>query len=259
MKSARVIVFAIALIAGGLAAALVIGGFRQPAPPRPQAAAPTFATADVLVAATDIPVGGTVTPKSVKWAAWPKASAGEFITRQADPKADQKYVGALARLPVVAGEPIRPEKLVHSDGSGYMSAILPAGKRAVAIEISAVNDAGGFILPNDRVDVLLTHRQQVNGKDQFSSETILHNIRVLAIDQTLSDKGKDGKKSVIGRTATLAVDPGQAELLTRSRQQGSLSLALRSLADANAPAADDNIGGSMTVVRYGVASQAAVR
>jgi pilus assembly protein CpaB len=258
MKSARVIVLAIALIAGGLDAVLV-GGLRRAAPVQQHEAAPTFATAEVLVAAADIPVGGTVTPKSLKWAAWPKASAGEFITKQADPRAEQHYVGALARLPVVAGEPIRPEKLVHSDGSGYMSAILPAGMRAVALEITAANAAGGFILPNDRVDVILTHRQQAGGKEQFSSDTILHNIRVLAIDQALSEKGKGAKKVVIGRTATLAVTPAQAELLTRSRQQGSLSLVLRSLADADAVVSNDKAGGSVTVVRYGVASEVAVR
>lgn len=254
MKFTRLAVLGVALVAGAIAAILA-GGFRQPAPPAHQAAAPTVPTSEVLVAASDLPVGATVTPASLKWAEWPKGSAGQFITRSADPKAKDQYVGALARLPMVAGEPIRPEKLVKGDGSGYMSAILPSGMRAVAIEISVATDAGGFILPNDRVDVILTHRQQVGGNDQFTSNTILHNIRVLAIDQGVAEK--DGKKVVIGRTATLAVEPSQAETLTRARQQGTLSLALRALADANTAATDEDApGGSMTVVRYGVATQA---
>jgi pilus assembly protein CpaB len=141
-------------------------------------------------------------------------------------------------------------------GSGFLSAILPKGMRAVAIDISAATSAGGFILPNDHVDVILTRRQTAG----YSSSIILKNVRVLAIDQAISEK--NGKKVVVGRTATLATTPGEAELLTRSRAEGTLSLALRSLADFNAaPHTDDVPGDSkgLTVVRFGVASQAAMQ
>ena len=107
-----------------------------------------------------------------------------------------------------------------------MAAILPTGMRAVSTEISAETGAGGFILPNDRVDVMLSKRE----KDTVSSQVILANVRVLAIDQ--APKEKEGQNAVLGKTATLELSPGDAEILARARQSGTLSLALRSIADA---------------------------
>jgi pilus assembly protein CpaB len=151
---------------------------------------------------------------------------------------------------------------VKADGSGFMAAILPAGMRAISTEISPETGAGGFILPNDRVDVILSRRDKnpdrAGGPDSVSSEIILSNIRVLAIDQ--APKEKDGQNTVVGRTATLELKPEQAETLTRARQSGSLALALRSIADANAAEANnaDNKasrrGNSVEIIRYGVSS-----
>jgi pilus assembly protein CpaB len=161
--------------------------------------------------------------------------------------------GSVARSLFVVGEPIREQKLVKADGSGFMSAILPAGLRAVSTEISAETGAGGFILPNDAVDVILTRQQE----EQYVSETVLRNVRVLAIDQTVEEK--DGQKVVIGRTATLALAPRQAETLVLSRKRGTLSLALRSLADARpvkggAEEIVEDRGGNVSFVRYGITS-----
>jgi pilus assembly protein CpaB len=144
-----------------------------------------------------------------------------------------------------------------------MAAVLPTGMRAVSTEISPETGAGGFILPNDRVDVILSKRERGGdrgGAEVVNSEIILNNIRVLAIDQ--APKEKDGQNSVVGKTATLELKPDQAELLARARQSGTISLALRALVDANAPApADDPNGGkqdSISIVRYGVPSTATV-
>ena len=139
-----------------------------------------------------------------------------------------------------------------------MAAILPAGMRAVSTEISAETGAGGFILPNDRVDVLLTRREQgQQSADAITTETILRNIRVLAIDQTVEEK--NGQKVVVGKTATLELGPQQAETLAMSRQRGTISLALRSLADAKpnvAPDTDEPERNSSRVnfVRFGINS-----
>ena len=149
-------------------------------------------------------------------------------------KRSNSSAGAIARAPFVAGEPIREAKLIKANGSGYMAAVLDKGMRAVSTEISPETGAGGFILPNDRVDVILSRRdreaEKAGAAETQVSETILSNIRVLAIDQTLGEK--DGQKVVIGKTATLELTPRQAETLALSRQLGTLSLALRSLADA---------------------------
>ena len=124
---------------------------------------------------------------------------------------------------------------MKADGSGFMAAILPAGYRAISTEISPETGAGGFILPNDRVDVLLTKRDKNpdgKGPDVASSEIILTNVRVLAIDQ--APKEKEGTSALVGKTVTLELKPEQAETLARSRQSGTLTLALRSIADVNA-------------------------
>lgn len=262
MKFARIAVLAVALIAGGIAAILVSGD--EPAPP-PQIVRETAPTAEVLVAASDIPMGSVVTAEALSWREWPEAGASGFITRAGQPEALNDIAGAIARQPIIAGEPIRMQKIVKADGSGFMSAILPAGMRAVATEISAETGAGGFILPNDRVDVILTRREEGKDNDEaFSSSTILTNVRVLAIDQATVEQ--DGQKVVVGRTATLELWPRQTEILALARQLGTMSLALRSLADSN-PAGlagvgpEDKFGkaqqdsNAMTVIRYGVPRQ----
>jgi pilus assembly protein CpaB len=157
----------------------------------------------------------------------------------------------IARAPFVAGEPIREAKLVNAKGSGFMAAILPSGMRAVSTQISPENGAGGFILPNDRVDVIMTPRG--NADKSSGSETILRNIRVLAIDQNVEEK--NGQKVLVGKTATLELLPSQAETLALSQQIGALSLALRSIADdgSNDSTPDEaDSRRSINIVRFGV-------
>jgi pilus assembly protein CpaB len=256
MKPARLIVLGIAVTAG--AAAYMLSGQRAPAPVQ-QIVRPANDTVDILVAKTDIGVGRAVSPEDITWQAWPVAAAGPlFIRKTARPDALNEFKGAVARAPFVAGEPIREEKLVRADGAGFMSAILPAGMRAVSTEISAETGAGGFILPNDRVDVLLTRREQgQQNAEAITTETILRNIRVLAIDQTVEEKG--GQKVVVGKTATLELGPQQAETLAMSRQRGTISLALRSLADAKPNVASEaeepqQNSSRVNFVRFGINS-----
>ena len=172
----------------------------------------------------------------MQWQTWPAATASNlFIRRSERPNATTEIVGSIARAPFIAGEPIREQKLVKADGSGFMAAILPTGMRAVSTEISPETGAGGFILPNDRVDVILSRAQKEPGPHRLrrdvNSEIILTNIRVLAIDQ--APKEKDGQNAVVGKTVTLELKPEQTETLARARQSGTLSLALRSIADVN--------------------------
>jgi pilus assembly protein CpaB len=258
MYTARIVVLIIALVAGGLAAYLVRGSDSTPPPTAPVAQLPTV---DVLVAKADIGLGQTVTPENLLWQTWPAATASNsFIRRSERPEAANEVAGSIARAPFIAGEPIREPKLVKANGSGFMAAILPTGMRAISTEISPETGAGGFILPNDRVDVILSKREKNPDRnasgDVVNSEIILSNIRVLAIDQ--APKEKDGQNSVVGRTVTLELKPEQAETLARSRQTGTLALALRSIADVNAIASNEEQavrrGGSINVVRYGVAS-----
>jgi len=258
MNTARIAVLAVALVAGGIAAYLASGASEAPAPAQPVA---QIQTVDILVAKTDIGLGQSVKPDDLQWQAWPAATASSsLINRSARADAFKEFTGSIARSPFVAGEPIREQKLVKADGSGFMAAILPQGYRAVSTEISPETGAGGFILPNDHVDVLLTKRDKNpdgKGADVAVSEVILANIRVLAIDQ--APKEKEGASALVGRTVTLELKPEQTETLARSRQSGTLSLALRSIADLKMDQKPleptDKRGESLNVIRYGVASQ----
>jgi pilus assembly protein CpaB len=261
MNIARIVVLTIALSAGGVAAYLASGSDNNK--PAPVESAAKLQTAEVLVAKSDIGLGQTVGPDNIQWETWPAGTASNnFIRRNERPDATTQIAGSIARAPFVAGEPIREPKLVKANGSGFMAAILPSGMRAVSTEISPETGAGGFILPNDRVDVILSKREKnaalPGSPDVVNSEIILPNIRVLAIDQ--APKEKDGQNNVVGKTVTLELKPEQAETLARARQTGTLSLALRSIADLNM--ADNNTekdsspkrGESVNVVRYGVQS-----
>ncbi|MDB5513572.1 MAG: Flp pilus assembly CpaB [Tardiphaga sp.] len=255
MNTARIVVLTIAVGAGGVAAYLASGSDPKPAA-EPVA---QLQTVDVLVAKSDIGLGQPVGAGDVQWQTWPAATASNnFIRRNERPDATTQIVGSIARSPFIAGEPIRDQKLVRADGSGFMAAILPTGMRAISTEISPETGAGGFILPNDRVDVILSKREKnpdkTGSNDIVNSEIILTNVRVLAIDQTIEEK--NGQKVVVGKTATLELKPEQSESLARARQSGTLSLALRSLADANAPEVktEDRSSkrDSISIVRYGV-------
>jgi pilus assembly protein CpaB len=255
MNTARIVVLTIAVGAGGIAAYLARGSDnKQPTEPTVQ-----LQTVDVLVAKSDIGLGQTVNPDDLQWQTWPAATASNsFIRRTERPDATTQIAGSIARSPFIAGEPIREPKLVKAPGSGFMAAILPTGMRAVSTEISPETGAGGFILPNDRVDVLLTKRDKNPDRtaqaDIVNSEIILSNVRVLAIDQ--APKEKDGQNTVVGKTVTLELKPEQSETLARARQTGTLSLALRSIADLNV--VDNRIesqrSDSVNVVRYGVST-----
>ena len=260
MNAARIVVLTIALSAGGVAAYLARGTEEKPtaeAHPVPQ-----LATTEILVAKSDIGLGQSVKPEDLQWQSWPASTASNsFISKSSKADAIKDIAGSIARTPFIAGEPIREQKLVKANGSGFMAAILPTGFRAVSTEISPETGAGGFILPNDRVDVLLSKREknpESGGADVFNSEVILSNIRVLAIDQ--APKEKEGLNTLVGKTVTLELKPAQAETLARSRQSGTLSLALRSITDVNMVEGGSEEqapkrGSSINVVRYGVASQ----
>src|SRR5450631_812930 len=260
MYTARIGVLILALGAGGIVAYLARGSDNTSAPPEPVA---QLQTVDVLVAKSDIGLGQSVNTENLQWQTWPAATASNhFIRRNERPEATKEVAGSIARAPFLAGEPIREPKLVKANGSGFMAAILPTGMRAISPETGA----GGFILPNDRVDVILSKRDKNPDKsasaDIVNSEIILANVRVLAIDQ--APKEKDGQNVVVGKTVTLELKPEQAETIARARQTGTLALALRSIADLNAVEnrSDDQAakrGDSINVVRYGVSSPTTIQ
>lgn len=269
MNLARILVLLVALVAGGAAAYLAINLLNRepeiiqvaaPAPAPAQAPAPTIPTDDVLVAARDIPIGTTITQADLSWQPWPRSAiAASYVRRSQLTNGTDDLLGTIARSTLFAGEPITDAKLARTDGA-FLAALLPTGMRAVAVGISVDTGAGGFILPNDRVDVIMTRRDP--NSDRFVTETILQNIRVLAIDQAVEEQ--NGLPVVIGRTATLELTADQSEIITVAQQMSDrLNLALRSLADAQEKPGEgathlitgDDRAEGVTVVRNGIATQ----
>ena len=278
MKPARIIVICVAAVAAiGLALVVRAMGSPSKSPTAVAAAAavPVRPMAKVLVAAKDLQPGQRLTEADLAWKDWPvdevnpafitdgttplaSAEAAEgaaptaarpegavaSVTRAANDlatggaKAD--YVGSVVREPILAGEPIIGRKIVRAGDSGYMAAYLEPGMRAMAIRVTVETAAGGFILPGDRVDVLLTRETNLSNvgaqegdRSKFASSTVMQNIKVLAIDQ--STRAGDDEQAVVGATATLEVGPRDAEALALAKSEGELSLVLRSYADTGGP------------------------
>ncbi|MCG6114371.1 MAG: Flp pilus assembly protein CpaB [Mesorhizobium sp.] len=234
MAPSRVIVLGIAGIAA-IGAGLIARNMTSAPAPIVMEQAPSrsdIAADEVLVIRQDITMGSALTD-SLAWQQWPRDGVQEyFVTRNADPEALERLQNSVARVPLYAGEPLRADKLI-GEGQSFMATILPSGKRAVATQISASTSAGGFILPDDRVDVIMTRRAQTGDAEGFITETILRNIRVLAIDQTIQED-EEGRRVRVGETATLELTSQQAEIITVAQQMADrLTLALRPVVDAN--------------------------
>ncbi len=236
MKTARLAVLGVALAAGTGAAVLAT----HSKPPEIVAALPVQSDG-VLVAARELNFGAVVDASDMRWEDWPIDHIPEGLVRKsASPGGLEELQGSLVRSNFGLGEPLRRERLVKGPHSGFLAAVLAKGCRAVAINIDTQgsSEAGGFILPNDRVDVIHIFSDQGavrNGiANSFVSQTILTNIRVLAIGQNYQEK--NGERVITGANATLELTPFQAEAIVLAQRVGQLSLILRSVAEANAAA-----------------------
>ena len=262
MKPARIILLVVALACGGLAAFLMTRGGRAPTLTQTTTQVVQEAKTQILVAKAPIGVGERLTAVALEWQDWPEGAVRpEYVTISAMPDAPAEMTGAVARFEFFPGEPIREAKLVRAD-QGYLSAVLGEGMRGVSVGVSAVSSAGGFVVPNDHVDVLLTTASAVGEK----SEVILSNVRVLAIGKRLGEMGASGGVEdpnqpapapiVFDDTtiATLELDPGQAETLINASTRGELTLTLRSVADFNKGqgiAAGTNTNQTVRLIRFG--------
>ena len=215
-------------------------------------------TSDVLVTAKVIPAGTILKPEDVRWQRWPDDALNQaYLVREKGADAQKDAVGHVVLHAVGIGEPLSAPNLLKPGEAGFLAAALTPGMRAVSIKIDVSTGVAGFILPGDRVDVLLTERYdlgqssagnsdrpQVRQKDVAS--VILRNVRVLAIDQVMQDTDSKPK---VGVTATVEVDLQQAQKIALATQMGTLSLALRSFTAPDRPESD---AGSASVQDYQV-------
>jgi pilus assembly protein CpaB len=235
-KMPRLLLLAVALVAGVMAAFLALQ--RDPsAAPTVEAAAPEIvreARARILVARDAIGVGQRLTPDLIGWEEWPEgAMRAEYVSAAASPDALAELTGAVARFEFFPGEPIREQKLAIGGEGGYLSAVLDSGMRGVSVAVTASSASGGFIVPNDRVDLVLTRSTEVGAP---SSETVLRNVRVLAINSQLGEtsESQDEAKPLTftgDAIATLELDAKQSEVVASAVTMGRLSLVLRSMID----------------------------
>ncbi len=280
MNTQRIVVLGLALVAA-VGAALVVRGMMGGGTPKVVASVPPqVKMSEVLIASENLIPGQKLDASKLRWQQWPtKAVDASFITHDAVVSIDEAVKNVVVRAPILSGQPVASSAIVHGDAAGFMAAMLQPGMRAVSVAISTESGAGGFILPNDRVDLMMTQKSTEN-PPRVRTLTILEAVRVLAVDQT--PKQEKDQKSILGKTATLELTPDEAELVTKAQAIGQLSLSLRpldalddvALAPENHGGAaklprqvtlSDNFGEGGTakasgpvVIRYGVAARGAV-
>jgi pilus assembly protein CpaB len=265
MSKTRILIGVLALGSGLVAAYMGMKVIKKP-PEKEVVEISTVDTVDVLVASKQITMGDKLANGAITWQTWPQSViAPNMITKAEDPEALTKFEQARARVEIYEGEPILEKKLVMPNDNGFMAAILPKGYRAISVRISEETGAGGFILPNDRVDVLMTRKidndNTSSGKTVYT-ETVVTNVRVLAINQIYKPSPEGEQAIPQGKTATLELDPHQSEIVAMAETAGQLSLALRSIAETDKALGDAPVlaekyargqgESSFTTVKYGV-------
>jgi pilus assembly protein CpaB len=283
MNPVRIIILAVAVLAGMACVAVLARGMAS-SQTRPAAAvAAPHPTVQVLVAKRDLAVGDRIDVPDLGWQAWPadatnpayivdgapRDASGQNLTGAATRLADAAskavtgpspaltaMVGTLVRTPILAGEPILRSKLVRAGAAGVMAVTLDPGNRAMAVPLSAESAVGGFILPGDHVDIVMSRQIDASGggaaggPKQVVASVVLNNVRILAIDQ--NNAGPDKGVAQVGATATVEVSPEQAQQLVVAKAMGQLTLVLRSYADAAGPATSggpSGVGANANVVR----------
>ena len=228
VRNIILILVAVAITAGtGLVARSWISSQRPP--PVAAAPPPSVKKTFVLVADKDLPAGTFIKENLLTWQSWPdeKPHPSYLIKSKDDETQLEELVGSVVRRGISAGQPITSGRIVKSGDRGFLAAVLRPGYRAVSLRINATSSIAGLIFPGDRVDIILTHSVKVDGPRRRVSETVLTNVRILAIDQKTNDQ--DGAPK-LGKNATFEVTPKQAEMLSVLSDLGKLSLSLRSLA-----------------------------
>jgi pilus assembly protein CpaB len=296
MGRTRIIIVLVIAAIGAIGLAMLVGAMTKHKAPVAVAATPVAQPmAKVLVAKHDLTIGTRLGADDLGWQDWPSdavnpafitdgqgarvvpSGASAVIADQAKQTAKaaaavvagsggpmEQLYGSIVRQPILANEPITNAKLVRGGEGGYMSVVLGPGMRAIAVPVTVNTAAGGFILPGDRVDVVQSHAvdaSQNGGHPGFAAQTLLRNVRVLAIDQN-SQPPKNGQQSQVGATATLEVAAADTEVIARAKSQGDVILALRAYADAGGPAgrgmADVQDTGQVRIFRGGQAAETVV-
>jgi pilus assembly protein CpaB len=243
MNVTRIAVLAVALVAGGGALFLVLGA--RPNAPVQVIEAQKEKTVRVLVADKDFQRGDRLAVEAVKWVDWPEKSLSELYITEASGQTPDDLKDAVARTLIVKGEPVIEAKIVRSGSAGLMAAILTPGMRAVTQRVSPETASGGFILPDDRVDILYTDGSAGGSR----TKTIFENVRVLAVNAIYGDAPEGAYLE--GVNMTLEFSPEDSEAFITARSSGTISLVLRSVFKPEGDVEQSNRSSDVTVIRYG--------
>ncbi len=191
----------------------------------------------VLVARNEIRRGQILKPEDMVWQVWPEGGLDRNYIVMGN-KTPESFAGFVARNPIAGGEPITEAKIIAPGNRGFLAAVLRPGMRAISVPVTATSGISGFIFPGDQVDVMITYQVAVVDPDKPQgnatndhkvAETVLRDIRVVAIDQKTEAKPNEVKPA---QTATLEVTPKQGEIIALASEMGKLSLTLRSIVGA---------------------------
>ena len=277
MNAVRIAILAAAAVAAVAVAFFVRQAMSGPEAPQVVQVQEERPAVRILAARSDLTIGARMSASDLYWQAWPDEAIAPGYIVEGRGQGIEDFAGSVVRAPISQSEPITGRRLVQPGDAGFMAAVLTPGMRAVAVPISAETGAGGFILPNDRVDVIVSFEEESEsrrGGRNFVARTIVENTRVLAIDQTFGDG--EGEDVVLGETATLELTPEQARAVSLAVARGEVSLVLRSLTD-NATGGPQLVSGGdpvpqpssleqpregrsshVTLIRYGRAQQVAL-
>lgn len=236
------------VLAGGFLIAVLVALLVQASLSGGQKEQPAFQEepkVEIIVAAVDMKIGAELTDENMKWQSWPKSAVFPGAVVREEKKIPSEMLAGRLLREIKAGEPLAASALVPDTAGNFLAATLDVGMRAFAVDVNASSMVGGFVGPGDFVDVILTYKRKIRYEgpenpeidvmiektiDNLATETVLENVRVLAVDQTAM-RGGEEEKIKVGKTVTLEVDYKEAEVLALASKMGDLSLALRRLGD----------------------------
>jgi pilus assembly protein CpaB len=232
MGPRRIMVLLLAVVAAGGTAMFARNFIERHQTSVAGAPAPRQEVHEVLVADTDLAAGVFVKPQHLRWQRWPTTDVPDSYVLRGK-RTDTEMVGAVVRSFIAAGEPITDGAVVKPGDRGFLAAVLNPGMRAISVPITPISGNAGLIFPGDRVDLILTQSltsTDNGGETRRVSETVLKNLRIIAMGAEVSDAAEPGKANEKAKTATFEVTPQQAESVALLTELGKLSLSLRSLA-----------------------------
>jgi pilus assembly protein CpaB len=249
MRPRSLILFTAALAIAGGTTIIARGWLAEQAAKAAAVAVPKKAPQkSVLIANRPLPRGQILRPQDLSWQVWPEGRLDRaYILAGTHPIT--AFTGWVARDPIAAGEPVTVAKIVAPGNRGFLAAALKPGMRAVSVPITVTSGISGFVFPGDRVDLLITYPVHIadgtsDPTQHKAAETVLRDVRVIAIDQKLASKAGE---ATVAHTVTLEVTPKQSEIIAVASEMGKLSLSLRSLVKSAHPQLADSTGGKRQI------------